>query len=200
MAWSQVGGDILSIEAVAYPGNGKFSKTGKLGDVMKESVEAAEHLLRHQAMNFGISRERLKETSVHVHVPEGATPKDGPSAGMAMTFALISVLSEIPIRQDVAMTGEITLRGKVLEIGGLKLKLLAAARGGISKVLIPEDNRKDLEEMPASVLRALEIIPVRYLEDALPHVLEFLPQPIVEDVVAAEASQNPIENAKPLAH
>ncbi len=200
LAWSQVGGDILSIEAVAYPGNGKFSKTGKLGEVMKESVEAAEHLLRHQAMNFGISRERLKETSVHVHVPEGATPKDGPSAGMAMTFALISVLSEIPIRQDVAMTGEITLRGKVLEIGGLKLKLLAAARGGISKVLIPEDNRKDLEEMPASVLRALEIIPVRYLEDALPHVLEFLPQPIVEDVVAAEASQNPIENAKPLAH
>ena len=205
LAWSQVGGDILSIEAVAYPGDGKFSKTGKLGEVMKESIEAAEHLLRHRAAHFGVSRERLKETSVHVHVPEGATPKDGPSAGMAMTFALISVLSDIPVRQDVAMTGEITLRGKVLEIGGLKLKLLAAARGGIRKVLIPEDNRKDLEEIPATILKSLEIVPVRYLEDALPHVLEFLPQPVEEkplptEILAAENTEQSGENPAPLSH
>ena len=190
LAWSEVGGDVLHIEAVAYPGDGKVSKTGKLGDVMKESIEAAEHYLKSRAENFGISREKLKATSIHLHVPEGATPKDGPSAGVAMAMSMISVLTGIPIVNEVAMTGEITLRGKVLEIGGLKLKLLAAARGGIRKVLIPEDNVKDLEDIPQSILKTLEIVPIGSLKDALPHVLERAPEPIpVEPAPATPAEQ-----------
>ena len=189
LAWSSVGGDILHIEAVAYPGDGKFSKTGKLGEVMKESIEAAEHLLRARANHFGIKREMLKKTSIHVHVPEGATPKDGPSAGLAMLCAMISVLSQIPIKQDVAMTGEITLRGKILPIGGLKQKLLAAARGGVRLVLIPEENRKDLVDVPKSIQQHLKIIPVSYLDEALEHVLETLPEPVVDEEMLAESHQ-----------
>lgn len=199
LAWSQAGGDILSIEAVSYPGEGKVSKTGKLGDVMKESIEAAENLLRAQAHKYGITQEKLKETNVHLHVPEGATPKDGPSAGLAMTLALISVLSGIPVRADVAMTGEITLRGKVLEIGGLKLKLLAAARGGIAKVLIPADNEKDLLDIPSSIKKSLEIIPVQHIDEAIGHVLESTPCPIIEPMVSQKVME-PDRDKLPLSH
>jgi ATP-dependent Lon protease len=171
LAWTEVGGELLSIEAVTVPGKGKVTATGKLGDVMKESVQAAESYVKSRAGAFGIKRSVLEKRDIHVHVPEGATPKDGPSAGVAMVTTIVSVLTGIPIRRDVAMTGEITLRGRVFPIGGLKEKLLAALRGGIKTVLIPKDNEKDLAEIPDNVKRGMTLIPVAHVDEVLRHAL-----------------------------
>ena len=167
LAWTEVGGELLVVEAVAVPGKGKITRTGKLGDVMLESIQAAVTVVRSRAHVLGISEDFYEKQDLHVHVPEGATPKDGPSAGIAMCTALVSVLTGVPVRSDVAMTGEITLRGEVLPIGGLKEKLLAAHRAGIKTVLIPHENERDLKDMPAKVLKALEIKPVRWIDDVL---------------------------------
>jgi len=171
LAWTEVGGDLLSIEAITVPGKGKFTLTGHLGDVMKESVEAARSYTRARAVPFGIKPTIFDKKDIHVHVPEGATPKDGPSAGIAMCTAIVSALTGIKIRADVAMTGEITLRGRVLPIGGLKEKLLAALRGGIKTVLIPKDNEKDLPEIPENVKKGLKIIPVATVDEVMEHAL-----------------------------
>jgi ATP-dependent Lon protease len=171
LAWTEVGGEILTIEAVTLPGKGKVSATGKLGDVMKESVQAAESYVKARAAAFGIKPTIFERKDIHVHVPEGATPKDGPSAGVAMLTSIVSVLTGIPVHRDVAMTGEITLRGRVLPIGGLKEKLLAAHRAGIKTVLIPADNEKDLAEIPENVKRGLKIVPVATAEDVLKNAL-----------------------------
>ena len=176
LAWTEVGGELLSIESVTVPGKGKVTATGKLGDVMKESITAAESFVKSRAPSFGITPPHFEKTDIHVHVPEGATPKDGPSAGVAMVTSIVSVLTGIPVRNDVGMTGEITLRGRVLPIGGLKEKLLAAARGGIRTVLIPKDNEKDLVEVPENVKKTLEIIPVSKVEEVLSTALT---QPLV---------------------
>jgi ATP-dependent Lon protease len=175
LAWTEVGGDLLTIEAMTMPGKGDIIRTGTLGDVMKESIEAARTVVRSRAKRLGIKHELFGKSDIHIHVPEGATPKDGPSAGIAMTTALVSVLTGIPVRADVAMTGEITLRGEVLPIGGLKEKLLAAHRGGIKMVLIPEQNVKDLAEIPDNVKNRLEIVPVRWIEKVLEVALERQP-------------------------
>ncbi|QJE02399.1 endopeptidase La [Massilia forsythiae] len=180
LAWTEVGGDLLTIEAVQVPGKGAVIRTGTLGDVMKESIEAARTVVRSRAARLGIKSEVFEKSDIHIHVPEGATPKDGPSAGIAMTTALVSVFTGIPVRADVAMTGEITLRGEVLPIGGLKEKLLAAQRGGIKTVLIPEQNVKDLAEIPDNVKNQLEIVPVRWIEKVLEVALERQPEPVVE--------------------
>ncbi len=171
LAWTEVGGDILQIEAVALPGKGKVSATGKLGDVMKESVQAAESFVKSRATIYGIKPTYFGRRDIHVHVPEGATPKDGPSAGVAMVVSIVSVMTGIPVRKDVAMTGEISLRGRVLPIGGLKEKLLAALRAGIKTVLIPKENEKDLAEIPANVKEGLEIVPVTMADEALARAL-----------------------------
>ena len=176
LAWTQTGGDLLSIEAVVVPGKGKHIYTGKLGDVMQESIQAAVSVVRARSMHYGIKPNFYQRKDIHVHVPEGATPKDGPSAGIAMTAAIISALTQIPARADVAMTGEITLRGEVLPIGGLKEKLLAAHRGGISTVLIPEQNRKDLVEISHKIKDELDIVCVRWVDEVVSHALEFLPE------------------------
>lgn len=179
LAWTETGGDMLSIEAVAMPGKeGKVTMTGNLQDVMKESIVVAEMLIKSRAASFGIDYESLKEKAIHVHVPEGATPKDGPSAGAAMTTSIVSALTGIPVRRDIAMTGEINLRGYVTAIGGLKEKLLAAMRGGIVKVLIPEENVKDLQDIPANVKKGLEIVPVTTIDQVLSHALVEMPVPI----------------------
>ncbi len=175
LAWTEVGGDLLTIESMTMPGKGNVIRTGTLGDVMKESIEAARTIVRNRAQILGINADIFEKTDIHIHVPEGATPKDGPSAGIAMTTALVSVFTGIPIRSDVAMTGEITLRGEVLPIGGLKEKLLAALRGGIKTVLIPEQNEKDLAEIPNNVKNRLEIIPVRWIEKVFDISLERKP-------------------------
>ena len=167
LAWTSVGGDLLTIEAVSMSGKGRMTVTGNLKDVMKESISAAKSYVQSRAPNFGISPKRFQSTDIHVHVPEGATPKDGPSAGIAMVTAMASVLTDIPVRKDIAMTGEVTLRGRVLPIGGLKEKLLAALRGGVKTVLIPIDNAKDLEDIPDNVKSALEIIPVSTVDEVL---------------------------------
>ncbi|MGJ9416383.1 endopeptidase La [Massilia sp. CMS3.1] len=180
LAWTEVGGDLLTIEAVNVPGKGAIIRTGTLGDVMKESIEAARTVVRSRAQRFGIKSEAFEKNDIHIHVPEGATPKDGPSAGIGMTTALVSAFTGIPVRADVAMTGEITLRGEVLPIGGLKEKLLAAHRGGIKTVLIPEQNVKDLAEIPDNVKNKLEIVPVRWIEKVLEIALERQPEPLVE--------------------
>ena len=180
LAWTEVGGELLTIETVSMPGKGNVIRTGSLGDVMKESVEAARSVVRARANRLGIRNDAFEKRDIHVHVPEGATPKDGPSAGIAMTTALVSTLTNMPVRSDVAMTGEITLRGEVLGIGGLKEKLLAAHRGGIKTVLIPEENVKDLAEIPANVKNSLEIIPVKWIDQVLQHALESLPEPVSE--------------------
>ncbi|AJG19210.1 ATP-dependent protease La Type I [Cupriavidus basilensis] len=182
LAWTEVGGDLLTIEAAIMPGKGNITRTGSLGDVMKESVEAARSVVRSRARRLGITDEMFEKRDIHIHVPEGATPKDGPSAGGAMTTALVSVLTGIPVRADVAMTGEITLRGEVLPIGGLKEKLLAAHRGGIKLVLIPEENVKDLAEIPDNVKNAIEIVPVRWIDKVLELALERKPEPLPEEV------------------
>jgi ATP-dependent Lon protease len=171
LAWTSVGGDILTIEAVKMPGKGRMTPTGNLKDVMKESVSAANSYVRSRATAFGIEPPMFEKTDIHIHVPEGATPKDGPSAGVAMATAIVSVLTGVEVHKDIAMTGEISLRGRVLAIGGLKEKLLAALRAGIKTVLIPDENEKDLAEIPDNVKNGLKIIPVKTVDDVLAHAL-----------------------------
>ena len=188
LAWTEVGGDLLTIEAAAMPGKGVITRTGSLGDVMKESVEAARTVVRSRSRILGIKDEAFEKRDIHIHVPDGATPKDGPSAGAAMTTAFVSALTGIPVRGDVAMTGEITLRGEVTAIGGLKEKLLAALRGGIKTVLIPEENVKDLAEIPDNVKSGLEIVPVRWIDKVLEVALETKPVPLTDEEVAVVAA------------
>ncbi|NBS47025.1 MAG: endopeptidase La [Betaproteobacteria bacterium] len=187
LAWTEVGGDLLTIEAALMPGKGNITRTGSLGDVMKESVEAARTVVRSRARVLGIKDEVFEKKDIHIHVPDGATPKDGPSAGIAMTTAFVSALTGIPVRGDVAMTGEITLRGEVTAIGGLKEKLLAALRGGIKTVLIPEENTKDLQEIPDNVKSGLEIVPVKWIDKVLEIALERQPTPLTEEEAVAAA-------------
>ena len=206
LAWTEVGGDLLTIEAAAMPGKGVITRTGSLGDVMKESVEAARTVVRSRARMLGIKDEAFEKRDIHIHVPDGATPKDGPSAGAAMTTAFVSALTGIPVRGDVAMTGEITLRGEVTAIGGLKEKLLAALRGGIKTVLIPEENMKDLQEIPDNVKSGLEIVPVKWIDKVLEVALERKPVPLSDEdaaVVVASAAEKSVvgaANADPLKH
>jgi ATP-dependent Lon protease len=181
LAWTEVGGELLSIESVTVPGKGKVTATGTLGDVMKESVQAAESFVKSRAAGFGIRRKVLESRDIHVHVPEGATPKDGPSAGVGMVTSIVSVLTGIPVRRDVAMTGEITLRGRVLPIGGLKEKLIAALRGGLTTVVIPKDNEKDLAEIPDNVKKGLKILPVAIVDEVLAIALTTQPVPVAID-------------------
>ena len=188
LAWTEVGGELLTIEALMMPGKGKMTVTGNLKDVMKETISAASSYVRSRAPSIGVKPPVFDKKDIHVHVPEGATPKDGPSAGIGMVTAIVSVMTGIPVRKDVAMTGEITLRGRVLPIGGLKEKLLAALRGGIKKVMIPEENMKDLADIPKSVTDGMEIIPVAMMDDALKHALVRMPEAIVWDEVAEEAA------------
>ena len=187
LAWTEVGGDLLTIEAALMPGKGVITRTGSLGDVMKESVEAARTVVRSRSRLLGIKDEVFEKKDLHIHVPDGATPKDGPSAGAAMTTAMVSAMTGIPVRADVAMTGEITLRGEVTAIGGLKEKLLAALRGGIKTVLIPEDNVKDLQDIPGNVKNGLEIVPVKWIDQVLDVALEAKPTPLSDEEVAAAA-------------
>ena len=200
LAWTEVGGDLLTIEAAVMSGKGVITRTGSIGDVMKESVEAARTVVRSRARRLGITDEAFEKKDIHIHFPEGATPKDGPSAGIAITTALVSVFTGIPVRADIAMTGEITLRGEVLPIGGLKEKLLAAHRGGIKLVLIPEENVKDLIEIPDNVKNAIEIVPVRWIDKVLELALERNPEPLpelspAEVAKAAEAKAAPTGSA-----
>ena len=188
LAWTSVGGDLLSIEALKLPGKGRMKTTGKLGDVMKESIDAASSFVRSISPSIGVKPPKFEKIDIHVHVPEGATPKDGPSAGLAMVTAIVSVLTGIPVRKDIAMTGEVTLRGNALAIGGLKEKLLAALRGGVKTVLIPEENAKDLPEIPDNVKEGLEIIPVGHVSDVLKHALVRTPEAIEWDAEAEEAA------------
>ena len=190
LAWTEVGGELLTIEGVMMPGKGRMTVTGNLKDVMKESISAAASYVRSRAVDFGIEPPLFDKRDIHVHVPEGATPKDGPSAGTAMATAIVSTLTGIPVRRDIAMTGEITLRGRVLPIGGLKEKLLAALRGGLKKVLIPEENAKDLADIPASVKNALEIVPVSRMDEVLKHALVRQPVSIVWDEATAPVVQS----------
>lgn len=192
LAWTEVGGELLTIETAVMPGKGKQSFTGKLGDVMQESIQAAMSVVRTRASQFGIDTEFFQNKDFHIHVPEGATPKDGPSAGIGMCTALISAITTIPVRSDVAMTGEITLRGEVLPIGGLKEKLLAAHRGGITTVIIPSENEKDLTEIPKNIKSGLEIVPVRWIDEVISVALERAPEAssaAVEDVATGAAAE-----------
>jgi ATP-dependent Lon protease len=185
-----VGGELLTIEAAVMAGKGKLTHTGQLGEVMQESIQAAMTVVRSRAGVLGLEPEFYQKADVHIHVPEGATPKDGPSAGIGMCTALVSALTRIPVRADVAMTGEITLRGEVLPIGGLKEKLLAAHRGGIRTVLIPDENVKDLAEIPENIKGNLEIKPVKWIDEVLQVALRGMPQPVsVEPVPAADAKR-----------
>src|SRR5687768_11650807 len=179
LAWTEVGGELLTIESVTTPGKGEIRTTGKLGDVMTESIAAAFSFVKARAPAYGIKPSIFQRKNVHIHLPEGAVPKDGPSAGIGMVTSIVSTLTGIPVRSEVAMTGEVTLRGRVLPIGGLKEKLLAALRGGIKKVLIPEENEKDLVDLPASVKNGLEIVPVSRMDQVLEHALTRKPVPIV---------------------
>ncbi len=194
LAWTEVGGELLSVEALLVPGKGNIKYTGKLGDVMQESIQAAWSYVRARATDFGIKPTVFDKRDIHVHVPEGATPKDGPSAGVAMVTSIVSALTQIPIRKDIAMTGEISLRGRVLPIGGLKEKLLAALRGGLSTVLIPDENVKDLADIPDNVKRGLEIIPVKHVDEVLKNALTIQPVPIEwdeeQETVAKVAEQD----------
>jgi ATP-dependent Lon protease len=201
LAWTEVGGEILTIESVTVPGKGVVKHTGKLGDVMQESVSAALSYVRSRALSFGLKPTLFDKRDIHVHVPEGATPKDGPSAGIAMATSIVSVLTGIPVRRDVAMTGEITLRGRVLPIGGLKEKLLAALRAGITTVFIPKDNEKDLAEIPDNVKKHLKLVPVAHVDDVIAQALVRKPEPIEweeppDPVVAPKTT----ETGAPLAH
>jgi ATP-dependent Lon protease len=202
LAWTEVGGELLTIEGVMMPGKGKMTVTGNLKDVMKESISAAASYVRSRALDFGIEPPLFDRRDIHVHVPEGATPKDGPSAGIAMATTIVSILTGIPTRRDLAMTGEVTLRGRVLPIGGLKEKLLAALRGGIKKVLIPEDNAKDLVDLPKSVKEGMEIVPVSRMEQVLEHALMRQPVPIVweEDLTALRPKVADDDSAGVIAH
>ncbi|CAN5264697.1 endopeptidase La [soil metagenome] len=200
LAWTEVGGDLLTIEATSMPGKGNIIRTGSLGDVMKESVEAARTVVRSRARMLGIKDEAFEKRDVHIHVPDGATPKDGPSAGAAMTTAFVSALTGIPVRADVAMTGEITLRGEVTAIGGLKEKLLAAHRGGIKTVMIPEENVKDLQDIPENVKNQLEIVPVRWIDRVLEVALERIPTPLVDEELAVAAKPEVVVTVVPATH
>ena len=204
LAWTEVGGELLTIEAAVMPGKGKQSYTGKLGDVMQESIQAAMTVLRTRSRQYGIDRDFYQKQDVHIHVPEGATPKDGPSAGIGMCTALLSAISGIPVRSDLAMTGEITLRGEVLPVGGLKEKLLAAHRGGIKLVLIPHENEKELVEIPNNVKAGLEIKPVRWLDEVFAFALERLPEPIDDNADEANVDSanedSPATRDRPVAH
>ena len=197
LAWTSVGGDLLSIEALRLPGKGRMKTTGKLGDVMKESIDAAASFVRSIAPRIGVEPPRFESMDIHVHVPEGATPKDGPSAGVGMVTSIVSVLTQIPVKKDIAMTGEVTLRGNVLPIGGLKEKLLAALRGGVTTVLIPAENEKDLTEIPDNVKEGLTIIPVAHVDEVLKHALVRAPIPIEWDEKAEEAARAKAALAKP---
>jgi ATP-dependent Lon protease len=199
LAWTEVGGELLTIESVMVPGKGKMTVTGNLRDVMKESISAAASYVRSRAVDFGIEPPLFDRRDIHVHVPEGATPKDGPSAGVAMVTAIVSVMTGIPARRDVAMTGEITLRGRVWPISGLKEKLLAALRGGIKTVLIPEENAKDLVEISDSVKRGLEIVPVSRMDEVLVHSLVRKLKPIVWDEVSGKPAETPAAEEEPSA-
>ncbi|MCO5159492.1 MAG: endopeptidase La [Mesorhizobium sp.] len=192
LAWTEVGGELLTIEGVMMPGKGRMTVTGNLKDVMKESISAAASYVRSRALDFGVEPPLFDKRDIHVHVPEGATPKDGPSAGVAMATSIVSILTGIPVRADVAMTGEITLRGRVLPIGGLKEKLLAALRGGIKKVLIPEENAKDLADIPDNVKSGMEIIPVSRVGEVLRHALVRMPEPIEWTEPVDSAAKPPI--------
>lgn len=197
LAWTEVGGELLTIEAAAVPGKGKAIYTGHLGDVMQESIQAAMTVVRSRARQLGVTTEYFANTDIHVHVPEGATPKDGPSAGIGMCTALVSVMTGIPVHASVAMTGEITLRGEVLPIGGLKEKLLAAHRGGIKTVIIPEENRRELKEIPENITAALDIRPMRWIDEVLHVALERAPAPLVaEEVLAPALTVHEEKNAK----
>jgi ATP-dependent Lon protease len=188
LAYTSVGGELLSIEALRLPGKGRMKTTGKLGDVMKESIEAASSYVRSVAPKIGVKPPKFEKWDIHVHVPEGATPKDGPSAGLAMVTSIVSVLTGIPVRKDIAMTGEVTLRGNALAIGGLKEKLLAALRGGIKTVLIPKENEKDLPDIPDNVKGGLTIIPVGHVSEVLELALVSKPEPVEWDEIAEEAA------------
>jgi ATP-dependent Lon protease len=201
LAWTEVGGELLTIEAVVLPGKGKTMTTGKLGEVMQESIQAALSVVRKRSRPLGISEEFYQKSDIHIHLPEGATPKDGPSAGIAICTALVSVLTGIPVRADVAMTGEITLRGEVLPIGGLKEKLLAAVRGGIATALIPEENVKDLVDIPENIKNAIEIVPVKWIDQVLERALERKPEPLPESAeVAAVAAGDAAAAANLITH
>ncbi|NBT52313.1 MAG: endopeptidase La, partial [Marivivens sp.] len=206
LAYTSVGGELLQIEALRLPGKGRMKTTGKLGDVMKESIEAASSYVRSISLQLGVKPPRFDKLDIHVHVPDGATPKDGPSAGLAMVTAIVSVLTQIPVRKDIAMTGEVTLRGNATAIGGLKEKLLAALRGGIKTVLIPEENVKDLPEIPDNVKSGLEIIPVTHVSEVLKHALIAEPVPVEwdeeaeEEAAAARALAKGEDGAGAIAH
>ena len=193
LAWTEVGGELLTIEGVMMPGKGGMTVTGNLRDVMKESIQAANAYVRSRAIDFGIEPPMFDKRNIHVHVPEGATPKDGPSAGVAMATTIVSVMTGIPIRKDIAMTGEITLRGRVLPIGGLKEKLLAALRGGIKKVLIPEENAKDLVEIPDNVKNGLDIVPVGHIDEVLKIALTREVTPIEWDEKSDEGASSDLD-------
>lgn len=201
LAWTSVGGELLTIEAVSMPGKGKQIRTGSLGDVMQESIQAAMTVARSRAIALGIDPSFHEKTDLHIHVPEGATPKDGPSAGIGMCTALVSVLANVPVKSDVAMTGEITLRGQVLQIGGLKEKLLAAHRGGIKTVIIPEENVPDLREIPDNVKAVLDIKPVKWIDEVLDVALSYIPEPfVVQDVTKGSEAEQILEKNPPRAH
>jgi ATP-dependent Lon protease len=197
LAWTEFGGDILTIEAIKMPGRGRMTVTGNLKEVMKESISAAASYVRSRALSFGVKPPVFEKTDIHVHVPDGATPKDGPSAGVAMTVAMVSVLTGIPIRKDIAMTGEITLRGRVTAIGGLKEKLLAALRSGVKTVLIPQENEKDLEDVPENVKSALEIVPISNADEALKWALTGTLTPVEWDEAAEPLLPAPQASSTP---
>jgi ATP-dependent Lon protease len=202
LAWTEVGGELLSIEAVVLPGKGGIKITGKLGDVMQESVQAAVSYARSRSKQFGVKPTFFEKRDIHVHVPEGATPKDGPSAGVAMYTSIVSALTGIAVRKDVAMTGEITLRGRVLAIGGLKEKLLAAHRGGIKTVIIPIDNEKDLEDIPDNVKQGIKLVPVTTVDEVLKIAFVRVPVAIEwdeqEEETAISARKMPVEDGTSL--
>jgi ATP-dependent Lon protease len=203
LAWTEVGGDLLTIEAAVMPGKGRPSYTGQLGDIMQESIQAAMTVVRSRVDALGIDPKFYQKTDVHIHVPEGATPKDGPSAGVGMCTALVSALTRIPCRSNVAMTGEITLRGEVLPIGGLKEKLLAALRGGIDTVLIPDENERELTEIPANIMQNLDVKPVKWIDEVFEVALQHMPnltpdQKNASEVVEGETPAGDDEGRKPL--
>jgi len=203
LAWTQVGGELLSLEAVVVPGKGRQIKTGSLGDVMQESISAALTVVRSRAASLGIKADFHENNDIHIHVPEGATPKDGPSAGVGMCTALVSALTKIPVRADVAMTGEITLRGQVLPIGGLKEKLLAAHRGGIKTVIIPHENVRDLKEIPDRIKQDIDVKPVKWIDEVLQIALQYMPEPLkegVEEMVAKDDNRETDEKGRISTH
>ena len=203
LAWTEVGGELLQIEAVTIPaikGGGKVTMTGKLGDVMKESIQVAEMLVRSRANSLGLKSDVFESVGVHIHVPEGAIPKDGPSAGLAMVTSIVSALTGIAIHKDIAMTGEVDLLGNALPIGGLKEKLLAALRGGITKVLIPKENVKDLADIPDNVKKGLEIVPVMSVTEVLKHALLKMPEPVDEKAVVDVTSTRAENKGKDVIH